>query len=234
MIRFSDVSKAFHRRTVLDRFSLQVEPGQIVGLIGRNGAGKSTALRVLTGQLLPDGGSVSVGGHDVSRAPLEARRLLGYVPQGGELEPFLTGYEVLELVASLRGAPVSEVAPLLERFELTAAKDRLTREYSEGMTRRLALAAALVGSPPALVLDEPLNGLDPKGVRLVRATLLERAAQGAAVLVTGHFLETLERISSRVVLIEAGTVARDLDRAALDALGAAGRTLEDVFLEVVG
>ncbi len=234
MIRFEGVTKAFHRRTVLDGLTLDVQPGQLVGLIGRNGAGKSTALRVLTGQLVPDAGVALVGGHDVQREPLAARRLLGYVPQGGELEPFLTGKEVLEFVASLRGVDPAEAAPLLERFELSAAADRLTREYSEGMTRRLALAAALLGRPPVLVLDEPLNGLDPKGVRLVRAALLERVSEGAAVLVTGHFLETLERISTRVVLIEAGHVARDLDRAALDALGASGRTLEDVFLEVVG
>ncbi|MBT9559181.1 MAG: ABC transporter ATP-binding protein [Myxococcales bacterium] len=235
MIELASVVKRFHGRVVLDHLSLRVGAGEIVGLIGRNGAGKSTALRVLTGQLVSDGGTATIGGHDVQSAPLAARRLLGYVPQDGEVEPFLTGEEVLRFCAEVRGVAGGEdvVLGLLRTFGLFEARHRLTREYSEGMARRLALAASLVGAPPAFVLDEPLNGLDPRGVHLVRDTLARRAQEGAAILLTGHFLETLERLCTRVVLIEKGVVARDLDAAMLAGLRAAGRSLEDVFLEVV-
>ncbi len=235
MIIFDSVTKAFSRAPVLRGFTLSVRAGELVGVIGKNGAGKSTALKVLTGQLVPDSGHVSLGGYDVHRDPERARAVLGYVPQDGELEPFLTGEEVLEYVAAVRGVPSPgpRIDALLTGFEIAGARRRLTREYSEGMARRLSLAAALIGEPPVLVLDEPLNGLDPRGVRLVRDTLIERQRAGTAVLVTGHFLETLERICSRVVLVNDGVIARDLDRAALDELSAAGRSLEDLFLEVV-
>ncbi len=232
MIRIENVSKAFYNTSVLDGFSLSVDPGELVGLIGPNGAGKSTALRIATGQLLPDRGTASIAGHDLQVAPLEARRVLGYVPQDGGVEPFLTGEEVLEFVAELRGvSPDPVVGELLERFSLTAARKRLTREYSEGMQRRLAFAAAMIGDVRALILDESLNGLDPRGVRLVREAIEDRRARGAAVLLTGHFLATMERVCTRVALLHQGKIVLDLPKAELDSLEANNRTLEDIFLE---
>ena len=232
MIRIEDVHKSFHGNQVLRGFCLEVFPGEMVGLIGPNGAGKSTALRVLTGQLLPDSGTAQLGGHDIGKEPLEARRQLGYVPQDGGVEPFLTGEEVLRFVADLRQVSADPiVGELLEAFALTGAAGRLTREYSEGMARRLALAAAFLGEPPALVLDESLNGLDPRGARMVREALEKRRQAGAAVLITGHVLETLERMCTRVALLHEGRIVIDMGKEAIAGLGAEGRTLEDVFLE---
>jgi len=233
VIELTDVRKSFHSNEVLSGLSLSVDPGELVGLIGPNGAGKSTALRVLTGQLLPDAGRASLGGHDVQSHPLEARQALGYVPQDGGLEPFLTGEEVLRFVADVRG--VADAGPkiddLLSQFALSDARHRLTREYSEGMGRRLAIAAALLPEPPALILDESLNGLDPRGARLVKAALRSRRDAGAAILMTGHFLETMESLCSRVLLLHRGRIAENLDSEKLAALRGQGRTLEDVFLE---
>ena len=146
MIRLQEVCKSFHGTAVLQGLSLEVASGELGGLIGPNGAGKSTALRILTGQLLADSGSVELGGFDLLRQPLQARQRLGYVPQGGGVEPFLTGEEVLRFVADLRGIQAEPLVPqLLEQFSLSHAGHRLTREYSEGMQRRLAIAAALIG-----------------------------------------------------------------------------------------
>jgi ABC-2 type transport system ATP-binding protein len=233
VIELQDAHKTFHHNHVLRGLSLKVEPGELVGLIGPNGAGKSTALRVMTGQLLADKGPAALGGHDIQDAPQQARRSLGYVPQDSGLEPFLTGEEVLQFVAEVRGVenPAPLIADLLEQFALTDARHRLTREYSEGMGRRLAIAAALLPSPPALILDESLNGLDPRGARLVKEALQSRREAGAAILMTGHFLETMETLCTRVLLLHEGKIARNLDTAALAALRTEGRTLEDVFLE---
>ncbi len=232
MIRLTDIHKSFHRVTVLDGLNLSVVGGEMVGLIGPNGAGKSTALRIATGQLLPDSGSAALGGADLQNAPLEARRQLGYVPQDAGVEPFLTGEEVLHFAAEIRGVkPDPIVGELLERFSLTHARRRLTREYSEGMQRRLAIAAALLGEPPALIMDESFNGLDPRGARLMREVLEARRAAGAAILLTGHFLETIQKICTRVALLHKGRIAIDIGREEMQALEAKGRSLEDVFLE---
>ena len=232
VIELVGLEKSFWDARVLQGLDLRVGPGELVGLIGPNGAGKSTALRILTGQLLPDAGTARIGGHDVQTAPLEARRALGYVPQEGGLEPFLTGEEVLRFVAEIRGVdPAPDPASVLREFGLSSAAHRLTREYSEGMARRLALAAALMCEPPALVLDESLNGLDPRGARFVREQLEIHRARGAGILLTGHVLWTLQRLCTRVALLHGGRIVLDLDADAIAAHEAEGRSLEDVFLD---
>jgi len=232
MIRFNNIHKAFHKNAVLNGLTLEVNPGELVGLIGPNGAGKSTALRIVTGEMMPGQGAVSVGGHDLQTEPLKARQQLGYVPQDSGVEPFLTGEEVLKFVADIRGVPSAPgVETLLEQFDLTAAAHRLTREYSEGMARRLAVAASFIGDPKALVLDESLNGLDPRGARLVRERLEARREAGAAILITGHVLATMETLCTRVALLHQGTIVLDVDREEIIALKSRGRTLEDVYLE---
>lgn len=227
-ITLVDVRKKFHKNEVLRGLTLTVEPGEMVGLIGPNGAGKSTALRIVTGQLLADSGTASIAGADLQTQPLKARQSLGYVPQDAGVEPFLTGEEVLKFVAEIRGAQ-PDIAELLERFSLTDARHRLTREYSEGMQRRLAIASALIGDPPVLILDESLNGLDPRGARLLKETLEERRAAGTAILLTGHYLETMEQLCTRVALLHKGQIARTMTREELEA---SPSSLEDIFLEV--
>ena len=230
--------KRFRRVEAVSGLNLTVAPGELVGLIGPNGAGKSTTVKVATGQLVADAGQVLVAGVDVGRAPIEALRRTGYVPQRVSLFPFLTGREVLEFVASARGLSPPEAAPrmeaLLKRFHLTDAQHRLTREYSDGMARKLAVAAALLDEPPLLVLDEALTGLDPRAVAEVKDVLAERRERGAAVLVVSHLLDSLERIASRVVLIDHGKTQATLSRADLDAMTARGETLEAFFLAHTG
>ena len=233
MIELDNVHKSFHGNHVLRGLSFKIAPGELVGLIGPNGAGKSTALSIVTGQLLADTGVASLGGHDIVQEPLLARKSLGYVPQESGVEPFLTGEEVLQFVANLREVEDSsnQIEQLLSQFSLLDARRRLTREYSEGMTRRLAIAAALLPTPPALIFDESLNGLDPRGARLVRGALRDRATAGAAILITGHVLETMERLCTRILLLHEGRITRDISEAELIECRATGVSLEQLYLD---
>ncbi len=232
-LQVDNLVKRYRTVTALDGLSLTIHAGELLGLIGPNGAGKSTTVKIVTGQLLADSGTVKVGGHDVLKAPLEARRQTGYVPQDVELYPFLTGRELLDYVAEVRGTDpkTANVGELLERFGLSAAANRLTREYSEGMARKLAVAAALIGDPRLLILDESLTGLDPRAAAEVKAVVRERLEQGSAVLIISHILDVLERLCTSVVLIDNGKLVERLARPEIDAMVAGGTTLEDFFLE---
>jgi len=234
VLEVKGLEKAFRQTVAVAGVSFAADAGELVGLIGPNGAGKSTTVKILTGQLLADAGAVEVGGVDIALDPMAAKRLTGYVPQDVELYPFLTGRELLELVAAIRGVPDAEAGPaidaLLARFRLTPAAHRMTREYSEGMQRKLAICAALIGGPKLLVLDESLNGLDPRAAAEVKAVLKEELARGTAILLVSHILDVLERLCTRVVLIDGGKVVGTLDRQALEAMTRAGTTLEDYFI----
>jgi len=232
------LKKRFRTTVAVDGIDLDVAKGELLGLIGPNGAGKSTTVKILTGQMLADEGAILVGGEDILKDPLAARKLTGYVPQDIELYPFLTGRELLELVAAIRRIPDDSartmIDTLLQRFHLVPAQHRMTREYSEGMARKLSICAALLGSPPLLVLDESLNGLDPRASAEVKRVIREELARGTAIVLVSHILDVLERLCTNVVLIDNGRVVKRLDRTALDALATSGTSLETFFIENTG
>ncbi|MDP2317581.1 MAG: ABC transporter ATP-binding protein [Pseudomonadota bacterium] len=224
MIELQGVRKVYGRSVAVDRIDLTIGAGEMVGLIGHNGAGKSTVLKMLAGQLLPTEGTVRVGGIDVREDPAGARRKLGYVPEEPALYDYLTAREFLELVVAVRGGGDIEAA--LEMTGLGADADRLIREYSQGMRRKTALAAAVVSRPPVIVLDEALNGLDPPSAARVKAALRQLCDDGATVLLSTHILETVERVAGRVVMLAHGRVVADEQTADLGAEG-----LERMFLQ---
>jgi ABC-2 type transport system ATP-binding protein len=207
MIRFDQLSKRFGRVRALTDVTFEVGPGDIVGLLGHNGAGKSTLLQIVAGQLLPTEGRARVGGVDVAKDPAGAREHLGIVPENVQLYEYLTAREFFEFVVGVRRRGTVEDA--LEVADLGADAERLIREYSQGMRRRTALAAALVARPPAIVLDEALNGLDPPSAARIVGVLRARAAEGAAILLSTHVVEIVERVATRVVVLERGRVVRD-------------------------
>ena len=238
MLEVRNLRKHYHEVVALRDVSFTVEPGELVGLIGPNGAGKSTTLRILTGLLPPDSGDALVCGESILHAPERAKRHLGYVPQDISLYPFLTGEELLRFVGRVRELDEttigSRIDRLLDTFQLTTARTRLVREYSEGMARKLAIAAAVLARPEVLILDESLNGLDPQSAARTKVLLRELLSEGTAVLLTTHILEMMEVVATRVLLLHDGAIVRELRRPELDELRKTGTSLEEVYLKVVG
>jgi len=222
-ITFHQVRKTYGRVVAVDRVDLSIDGG-FVGLIGHNGAGKSTCLKMLMGLLRPTEGAVKLHGVDVVASPDEARKLLGAVPEEPALYDYLTAREFLAFVAEVRGA--SGIDEALELTGLGSDADRLIREYSQGMRRKTALAAALLGDPKVLVLDEALNGLDPPSAAIVKEALRARVARGTTVLLSTHVVETVAAVADRVVMLAHGRVVAD---ELVDDIGDDG--LERLFLE---
>lgn len=223
-IELQGVRKVFGPVVAVDRVDLTLEKGSFVGLIGHNGAGKSTTLKMITGMLRPTEGSVRVDGVDVFAEPLEARRRFGAVPENPALYEYMTAREFLGFIADVRGA--SNIDQALDLTGLGGDADRLIREYSQGMRRKTALAAALLGSPDVLVLDEALNGLDPPSAARVKAALRAEVDRGALVVLSTHVVETVQAVADRVVMLAHGRVVAD-ERT--DAMAAGD--LERLFLE---
>jgi ABC-2 type transport system ATP-binding protein len=223
-VEFSDVRKTYGTTVAVDHVAFSIEPGCFVGLIGHNGAGKSTCLRMLMGLLRPSEGSVRVHGVDVAAEPKQARQLVGAVPEEPSLYDWLSAREFLEFVAEVRGG--GDMQRAIELAMLGVDADRLIREYSQGMRRRTALAAAILGDPKVLVLDEALNGLDPPSAARVKGQLREMVEDGVTVLLSTHVVDTVQRVSDRVIMLARGRVVADEDT---KTLGDAG--LEALFLE---
>ncbi len=237
MLEIDDVSRTFGTTTAVDHLSLRVAPGDFLGLIGPNGAGKSTTIKMIVGQLKPSRGTIRINGLDVFAHPIAARRAFGYVPEFVSLYEFLTGAEFLEFIAEVKGlspdAASTELREVLELLELGEERTRLIRTYSQGMRRKVAIAAALLGSPPLLVLDEALNGLDPDTSARLKDHLRHRVSQGDAVILSSHILEQLERICNRAAIMKKGRCIDLLDRAQLDAIRNQPGGLEAYFMKAL-
>ncbi|MCC6996520.1 MAG: ABC transporter ATP-binding protein [Deltaproteobacteria bacterium] len=236
MIAVSDLTVRYGKRLAVDRLSLSVAPGEIVGLLGPNGAGKSTTMMAIAGVCAIDGGKISVDGVDITTQPERALRRLGVADQPPTLYEFLTVSEHLAFVAEARGKPDPARADgLLARLGLGDAAKRLCRELSFGMRQRVSLAAALVGDVAALLIDESLNGLDPHAARAGREVIEAAAAEGAAVIMSTHLLGIAERVCSRLIIMEAGRIKREVVADELAELRKQGAgALEELYLGLVG
>ncbi len=201
------VTKKYGSVTALHPLDLKVS-GEICGLIGNNGAGKSTLMKIITGLLPPDGGRAEVGGIDVGKAPEEAKRRIGYLPESPLLYPRLTAEEMLTYIAEVKGvpAPSDEVRHWLETFELTEKKRALLSDLSFGMKKKVALSAAFMGKPPVLILDEPFNGLDVATMERLAAIITGFHQGGATVLLSSHLMEYVDRLCQRVLILKKGAV----------------------------
>ena len=216
---------------------LQIMPGEIFGFLGPNGAGKTTTIKMLVGLLRPSGGVARIGGHDIQREPIAAKRLLGYVPDQPYLPEKLTAREFLEFIAGLyqldRAVARRRGEELLRLFDLDERGDELIGGYSHGMRQKTALAGALLHNPQAFFLDEPTVGLDPRSARLIKDLLREVAGRGTAIFMSTHILEIAERMCDRVAIISEGRI---IAIGTMDELraGRSGESLEDIFLELTG
>jgi ABC-2 type transport system ATP-binding protein len=233
-LRTSGLSKSFGRPAV-EGLDLVVRRGELYALLGPNGAGKTTTLRMVTGLVAPDAGSIEVLGIDLAQAPLEAKRRMAYLPDDPMLYGKLKPTEYLEFVAGLWGVAAADAEPraraLLDWLDLSPHAHELTEGFSRGMKQKLALAGALIHDPELLILDEPLTGLDAAAARQVKDLLLSHVAKGGTVILTTHILEVAERLAQRIGIIRAGRLIAEGTLAELRER-TSGASLEDVFLQL--
>ena len=237
MILLDSLTKRYGDFTAVAGIDLEIEGAQIFGLLGPNGAGKTTTLRMIAGILRPDSGRVLVAGYDNVAHPIEARRLLGFVPDRPFVYDKLTGAELLRFSAGLYGLRGPEVEArideLLELWDLTPWKDQLVESYSHGMRQKLIISSALIHRPRVLVVDEPMVGLDPRSAWLLKDVLRTFADGGGTALVSTHTLELAESLCDRLAVIDKGKVVAsgsidDLRREASSETAG----LEEIFLKI--
>lgn len=238
MIQVENLTKVYGSLTAVSGLSFRVEAGEILGLVGPNGAGKTTTLRSLAGIIPPTSGQIRIAGHDLATDGLAAKSQLAFIPDEPQLFEYLTVTEHLQFVARLYQQPeaAGRIAPLLEELELAGKQHALASELSRGMKQKLAIACGLIHEPRVLMLDEPLTGLDPVGIRRMKRTIAARAQAGAAVVLSSHLLQLVEELCTRVLIIQNGK------RVALGSVAEivterpelSGRGLEEIFLSLTG
>jgi ABC-2 type transport system ATP-binding protein len=224
------LTKRYGELAAVDGVTFSLERGTVTGFLGPNGAGKTTTLRLLLGLAEPTAGEALVFGRRYRDLEQPIRRV-GAVLESTDYHPSRNGRDHLRTLALAAGLPLAGVDQVLELVELNKAAGRRVRTYSLGMRQRLGVAAALLGDPELLILDEPANGLDPAGVRWLRTFMRDLAAEGRTVLVSSHLLAEVAQTVDQVLIIDHG---RLLAQGSLDELTGDGRSLEDVYLELTG
>ena len=232
MIEVRNLRFSYGNADALRGIGFQIRPGEICGYLGPNGAGKSTTVKSLVGILQPCSGTIRIGGHDLSESPLEAKMLVGYVPENAAAFTLLTVREYLELVGDLYEVSSTtlpaRIDRLLTNLGLTECADRRIDTLSKGQRQKAALAAALVHDPMVLILDEPLSGLDANAARIVKELLVGLAARNRTVLFCSHVLEVVERICHRIIVLHQGEIVADAPTRELIGISKA-KNLESVF-----
>ncbi len=236
-IRAERLSKSYGSKLALVDLDLEVAAGEILGFLGPNGAGKSTTVRILTGLIRPGSGRAWICGFDVIDQPLEVKKRLGYVPETPALYDSLTANEYLELVSCLHHLDTktgrTRRAELLDLFGLSANGDQRLSEFSKGMKQKVVIASALIHRPDVLILDEPLDGLDANTAMVVKELLKRMAAQGKTIMFSSHILDVVERMCTRIVIINDGRFVTSGTSAEIRAREHAA-TLEDAFSKLTG
>lgn len=238
MIQVRDFHKSYRETVAVAGLSFEVAAGEVLGLVGPNGAGKTTTLRAIAGILPPTQGRLAVGGFDIAVDPLAAKAQLAYVPDDPKLFESLTVWEHLEFVAA--AYRVGDFAPkaeaLLRQFELDQKRGTLAQELSRGMRQKAAICCAYLHEPKAILLDEPLTGLDPQGIRTMKESVVERARAGAAVIVSSHLLALVEDVCTHLLILDRGKriyFGRIEEARATFAEAGVSASLEEVFFRAI-
>lgn len=237
MISVKNISKSFGTVHALTDVSFSVEAGSLCGLVGPNGAGKSTLFKILMGLLEPDTGTIEIANETIHFGDTFYKRKIGYAPENPILYDYLTGLEFLHFIsAAKRIAPASqhtEVQQWLKFFDLSAKSMELIKNYSHGMRRKISLAAALIGSPQILLLDEATNGLDPESSFKFKEYLKKFCNEGGSMLFSSHIIETVEHLCDRIIILHQGKLRKELDREEWQGLREQGSSLEQLFISLV-
>jgi len=234
-----DVSKRYEDIVAVDHIDLDVEHGEILGLLGPNGSGKTTTLKMILGLVKPDSGSVNVLGIKAEDDPVAVKKQVGYVPESPRLYEFLTGLEYLDFIGDIYEIAVSEkktrIEEYLDALELEGREGDMISSYSEGMKQKIALISAFLHKPKLLLLDEPLSGLDPRSARIVKDLLRKLTSQGVTTIMSTHILEIAQAMCDRIAimyegrLLALGNMEELRQKARLP-----GSDLEDIFLKLTG
>lgn len=237
MIQFDHVVKQYSKSAVraVDDLTLHIPAGQTYGFIGPNGAGKTTTIRLLTGILQPTAGTITIGGIDMQKEPIAAKRMIGFVPDAGEMYDRLTGMEYLNFMADVYGVSKADRKAYIEKYLALygledAARDQI-RSYSRGMRQKLTIIGALIYNPPVWVLDEPMVGLDPRAAHILKEEMRAHCEKGNTVFFSTHVLDVAEKLCDEIAIINKGALVA---QGTLEALrsGETGASLEQLFLEM--
>lgn len=232
MLTISDLTKRYGKKTAVNRISLEINAGDIVGFIGHNGAGKTTTLRCCSGILEPDEGDIRIDGLSLRESPLECKRRLAYIPDNPDLYEYLTGIRYLNFVADVYGVSAADRAGRIERyatmFEIRNDLADPIRQYSHGMKQKIALISALIHEPKLIMLDEPFVGLDPVAAHRIKTVMRQMCDAGGAIFFSTHVLEVAEKLCDKIAIIRQGeiVVSGDTETVRGDS------SLENVFLEL--
>jgi ABC-2 type transport system ATP-binding protein len=234
MISVRALTKLYGDFAAVRGVSFDVGAGEVLGLVGPNGAGKTTTLRCLAGIIAPSSGTVTIAQHDIQADPIPAKRALAFIPDEPHLFDYLSVEEHLRFIARLYGVADVEarMGPLLDELELGDKRRALPGELSRGMKQKLAIACGLLHDPSVLILDEPLTGLDPGGMRRMRSTVTTRAARGTSVILSSHLLNLVEELCTKLLVLRQGQAVAygTIDEIILAHPELAAKSLEEVFL----
>jgi len=239
MIQAFGLTKKFSEFTAVDNLSFQVNPGEIYGLLGPNGSGKSTTMRMLLGLLKPTAGTAKIMGFDIKDQIVEAKRVMGYVPEEPVLPERLTGWEYANYVSDIWRVPrgpdrEEELDELLTLLDIKDASDDIIETYSKGMSRKISLVAALIHQPKVLILDEMQAGIDPRGAATIKEILNGMRERGAIILMSTHILEIAEQICDRIGIINEGRMVAEGSMDELRKQAEGQKSLEEIFLSLTG
>ena len=237
MIDLQQVTKTYSKsdKKAVDNLTLNVKGGELFGFIGPNGAGKTTTIKMMTGVLTPDEGTITMVGHRMDTERLEAQRMIGFVPDGNDLYDRLTGMEYLNFMADIyqvdQAKRKAHIEKYLDLFSLSDAINNQVRTYSKGMKQKLVVIGALIHNPPVWILDEPLGGLDPRAAHLLKEEMIRHCSEGNTVFFSTHVLEVAEKLCTRIGVIDHGTLRA---QGTLEELrsGEKGASLEDLVLQL--
>ena len=236
MIRVEGYEKSYRETVAVHNLSFEVAAGSVLGLVGPNGAGKTTTMRAIAGIIPPTQGRLAIAGHDIVKDPIAAKGQLAFIPDEPQLFEVMTVWEHLEFTASVYRMPTfaAEAERLLAQFELTEKRNTIAQELSRGMRQKVAICCAYLHQPRAILFDEPLTGLDPRGIRTLKASIHERAASGAAIMVSSHLLDLIDDLCSHLLILHQGqslfqgTIAEAKSRLEI---GATDTSLEEIFFQ---
>jgi ABC-2 type transport system ATP-binding protein len=237
MIEIQNCTKRYGELVAVNNLSLKVDKSEIFGLLGPNGAGKSTTIKMMVGLLKPDAGLIKIGGYDITGDPVNAKKILAYIPEKGYIYEKLTAWEYLTFIGGLYNLDEDvfskNAEEYLKIFGLYEWKDEITGNFSLGMKQRLVLTSSFMRNPEVLILDEPHNGLDPKGVRILKDILFRLKNEGMTILLSTHIIAIAEQICSSIAIINKGVIAaQGTNEDIRHYAKSSDKTLEDIFLRL--